>query len=544
MNDEIVVSGYELDELYRCAYRLWKSTRENVTPSNYLTEGIKEAIIKPGIEFEAKVMSQFEWKKTTESLKELMDRQVELIKHPRITGTYTWRITHQRSGKKFYEKIPVKLVGIPDMLIKNPFDSNFYSPVDIKHHGEITNMDIKRILFYSFILRIGLYAKNKNFLAPVIKVHGYIWLPSKESEKVKEIPVPVRNTQLDWDYSQYPGLPLFEGSIQGDIKQIVRLHRFARNEFFDDIEKSKLYKADNPYSLHIKFIDENIVPTQLKDECRKCKLRSECLHFISKYGVLSIIREISEAREEMFRLCGITTCRQLYDEAECWQEKPNIKKSEDMLTHKVGKSWKAKYGIGTRYLEKILYQVKVIVENRLIIREQFYLPEAHTEFYVDMEYDSFPFCIGIKIKEGNQAKKFQRFAENESEAKEVILEAKRLFNEYNDYVVYTWRGEDSKILGLRKHIDLYNIVDKNLSVPLPDYSVKDVAVYFGHNPPKLEISDGLHCVAKFTQYQREREISIRKKLKQEILDYNWNDVESLYFVVFALKKDYQQTKKF
>lgn len=533
MDNVEVVCAYELDELYRCAYRIVKSKQANVTPSEYLTDGVKEAIIKPGIEFEAELMSQFEWQKTTESLKELMDREVEVIKHPNITGTYIWRITHQRFREKIYEKIPVKLVGIPDMLIRNPFNSNFYTPVDIKHHGNITSIDIRRILFYSFILRTGLYAKNKDFLASSARnIHGYIWLPGKDSKDVTMIPVPVMN---DWDYSQYYGLPLSEGSIKGDIKAIVRLHRLSKNVFFDNIEKSALQKAENPYDLHIKFTDKGLVPAQYKDECRKCKLRGECLPLISEYGGISIIREIGEKREEMFRSCGITTCQQLYECAECWQERPSLEKIESLLTQKHGKSWKAKYGIGSRYLEKIVYQAKAIRENETIIRERFHLPEVKTEFYVDMEYADFPFCIGVKIKNGEQESDFQRFMETESQAKAAIIEAKDLIDQYRDYTVYTWRGEDSKILGIPEYLDIYNVVDKCLSLPLSVYSVKDVAVYFGYKPQKLEISDGLHCVSKFSQYQRDKDESIRNQLKQEIINYNWNDVASLYYVVSHLK---------
>jgi hypothetical protein len=176
---EIVVCGYELDELKRCRYRLWNCIHEKINPSSFLNESFIEAILKPGLEFEAKILSQVQWRKTTESLREVMDRGVEAIKRPRLDAVWRYK------GKRGH--VPVKLVGIPDMLIRNPFDRAYYCPVDIKHHGEITSSDIKRILFYSFILRRQIYRNNKNFLrSEARRVHGYIWLSPRPTEEIDQ----------------------------------------------------------------------------------------------------------------------------------------------------------------------------------------------------------------------------------------------------------------------------------------------------------------------------------------------------------------------
>jgi predicted RecB family nuclease len=504
-----------LDELERCRYRLWNCIHKKINPSSFLNESFVEAILKPGLEFEAKILSQVQWRKTTESLREVMDRGVEAIKHPRLDAVWRYK------GKK--GNVPVKLVGIPDILIRNPFDRAYYCPVDIKHHREITSSDIKRILFYSFILRRQIYRNNKNFLrSEARRVHGYIWLSPRPTEEIDQENdrklVPILSYEYgrktwgtyqgaDWDYRQYYYLPLFDGSMLNEIDQICWLH-----------ETLSYY------------------PQGITEECSKCSLRKECIKLLTEHGDLSVLREIGSVRKSMLKACKIESIRQLYDMTEGQNEEPNVERLKNALDQRFKTIWKEKFNVAGLSLEKIAFLVKSLVEDKMMVKQAFEMPVAQTEFYIDLEYGSFPFCVGVKTVTGNVSQKFQKFVDDEKNAENVIRETQNLFRS-DSHVAYVWRGKDSEILGLTgRSMDVFDVVNKYLFMPMKSYNIKDVAKYLGHVPPQLEIIDGLHCLVKFNHYLNEKEEPMKQHIREEILKYNWNDVESLYFIVKELKK--------
>ena len=521
---EIVVCGYELDELNRCRYRLWNCIHRNTKPSSLLNESYIEAILKPGLEFEAKTLSQVQWRKTTESLREVMNRGVEAIKHPRLDAV--WRYKGKRGP------VPVKLVGIPDMLIRNPFDRTYYCPVDIKHHREITNSDIKRILFYSFILRRQIYCNNRDFLrSKARRIHGFVWLSSKPTEEVSEedasetIPIPntsyeinkkygrfrkahgIPLNNLDLDYRYYHDLPLLDRSMLRDVEGICWLHE-----------------------------EVSYQPQEITEECSKCSLRKECIKLLTKFGDLSVLREIGAVRKPMLKACKIESIRQLYDITEGQNEKPDVGRLKNALDRRFGTIWKSKFNVGGLSLEKVALLAKSLIEDKMIVKETFDMPVAQTEFYIDLEYGSFPFCVGVKTATGNISRKFQKFIDDEKDVEEVLRETRNLFRG-DSYAAYVWRGKDSEILGLAgRSMDVFDVVNKYLFMPMKSYNIKDVAKYLGHVPPRLEIIDGLHCLVKFNHYLNEKKEPLKQHIREEILKYNWNDVESLYFIVKELKK--------
>lgn len=253
--------------------------------------------------------------------------------------------------------------------------------------------------------------------------------------------------------------------------------------------------------------------------------------------VLRAIRQIGPVRQSLLEACGIHDFEQLYQAAECWKDTPNINSVADRLTATHGRVWKQK--MGGSYLSKIIYSAKSIVENKPIRLQPISLPTASTEFYIDLEYGDFTFCIGVKAVEGDRISKFQRFIDSARDAKRTVLEFIDLFRDVEDYVAYTWSGQDSKILGLkRNHVDLYSTVNRCLMMPMKSFNVKDVAVYFGHQSPPLSIRDGLACLLTFDEYRSSKDKQTRERLRKEIEDYNWNDVESLHDIAQAIRRKY------
>jgi len=193
--------------------------------------------------------------------------------------------------------------------------------------------------------------------------------------------------------------------------------------------------------------------------------------------------------------------------------------------------------MGGSHLSKIIYSAKSIVENRPVQLQPISLPTASTEFYIDLEYGDFTFCIGVKAVEGGKINKFQRFIDSARDAKRTVQEFIDLFRNVENYVAYTWSGQDSKILGLeRNHVDLYSTVNRCLMMPMKSFNVKDVAVYFGHQSPPLSIRNGLACLMTFDEYRSSKDRQTRERLRKEIEDYNWNDVESLHDIAQAIRR--------
>jgi predicted RecB family nuclease len=477
------------------------------------------------MEFEAKIMSRFKWQETVESLQEVMGSSAEMIKHPRLTAAHKVRF--------YREVVPINLVGIPDLLIRNPLDRAYYCPVDIKHHGKVTASDIKRILFYSFLLRRQTYLNDAGFLSSKARrMHGYVWLSSKPTEQASQenaseiVPIPNYTyheyngkygyrRNLDYDYHQYDYLPLDDKSLLSDIKQICRLHKLV------SLKETKSWRLDHP--------------EEITEECSTCKVRKECIKLLTERGDLSVLRLVGSVRKSMLKACKIESVKQLYDMTEGQNEKPNVEKLEKALVQTFGPTWKRKFNVAGENPEKIALLAKSLIEDRTIVRKTFEMPEARTELYIDLEYNSFPFCVGVKTVTGNVSRKFQKFIDNEKDVENVIREAGNLFR--NGYVAYVWRGKDTEILGLTgRSVDVFDVVNKYLVMPMKSYNVKDVAKYLGHIPPEMEITNGLHCLVKFNRYLMEKEGSLKQQIREEILKYNWNDVESLHFIVREVKK--------
>ena len=546
---DISVCGYELDELRRCRYRLWHCMQRGIRPSSLLTEGFAEAVLKPGIEFEAKIMSRFEWQRTAESLKQVMDSDAELIKHPNLTATYNYKRIYHRKKVKFKEEFPVTLIGVPDLLVKNPLDPRYYCPVDIKHHGRVTISDLERILFYSFIMRSQTYRNDERFLnSKARRIHGFVWLSSKPADEAskadsKIIPIPNSHYELkkrherDWksrgwplgdlddDYKRYLEVPQFASlNLLFDIKEIAQLHRTS------SFEEIKLGRSDDPSLRGLQYLLH-----QITEECSKCKLRRDCLKVLTEREDLSVLREIGPTRKAMLQACKLESIKQLYDITQAQNDRPSVEKLDRALSEKFGTAWKRKFNVAAVSLEKLALLAKSLMEDRMLVNKTFHLPTAPTEVYLDLEYGTFPFCVGMKAVTGKTSNKFQKFIDDEKEAENVIEEARNLFPKH--YVAYVWRGEDTKIMRLTgATIDAFDIVNKYFFMPLKSYNVKDVARYLGHIPPQIEITNGLHCSVKFNQYLTEKDQSQKQHIREQILRYNWHDVEALHFIVREVKK--------
>ena len=250
--DKITIIGSYIDEFLRCSYRLNKSINENVKPMSFLSsEYIKNYIIQPGIDFEKVVLSKFDWKETDLPIEELIRKKV-IIQKPRIT------IYKREEVKKVFDYIKEEvknysidefssncsLVGEPDIIVPK---SNYYVPIDIKHHKDVNKMDKLRITFYALMLKSKF---NYNILP-----EGFILL---KNEKIIEV-----------DTNKH---------VEEVLSILLKIH--------SNLNSSHL----EPY---------------LCSECSTCKLKEDCIAYIKKKKGLTLVHQVGRANEIRLKGYGI-----------------------------------------------------------------------------------------------------------------------------------------------------------------------------------------------------------------------------------------------
>lgn len=174
--------------------------------------------------------------------------------------------------------------------------------------------------------------------------------------------------------------------------------------------------------------------------------------------------------------------------------------------------------------------------------------------FFDLEYDPekpFIFIIGIMDVDGRVS---QFFIEDNEEERRALL---RLTNIITDKVLVCYAGKSADIPTLQKCykkynfrvprlelIDLFydilftgNIRKQTIYLPLTCLSEKTVANYLGYKPPRnLEIKDGLSALLHFYAYLREKDPSRKIEIRDQLLLYNYSDLERSKFILERIFK--------
>jgi predicted RecB family nuclease len=233
-----IIYGHDIDEYLRCPYRFIKSKKEGVESSDYLDSNfVKEVLIRNGIKFEKEIFSTMDWKKTSEPLEKLVKKEC-IVQLPLIV----------LNGSDIREDVPsdfskIRFVGRPDMLIctgKGIF------PADIKHHKNITKIDVYRLGFYAFLIKVK------------------------------------------FGFSPATGLILGKAGIQEiDIQ----------SAYWDVIAL-----IDNMYQ---DFLDKSAVRPRRSQECEICSLKEECLVDLRTRKDLTLIHGIGPIKAKKLKEEGI-----------------------------------------------------------------------------------------------------------------------------------------------------------------------------------------------------------------------------------------------
>lgn len=154
----------------------------------------------------------------------------------------------------------------------------------------------------------------------------------------------------------------------------------------------------------------------------------------------------------------------------------------------------------------------------------------------------------------HEKKPFSWFDHTRAGQKQLLLDFQALCKEHNPTVV-TWGGKSSDTVQLRNACEKYKLSTKwidevrwydlqndlvytgspetqRVYLPVRKFKSDQVAAYFGYKKPKLNVKDGYGALLKYRSYRRKP----TNKLKQDLIDYNAEDVVHLQIVLNGMRK--------
>ena len=169
---------------------------------------------------------------------------------------------------------------------------------------------------------------------------------------------------------------------------------------------------------------------------------------------------------------------------------------------------------------------------------------------LDLEYDRHIWLIGIcAIVRGRREYAFLWADSRSEERKNILTLLDRIENAVSMPLV-TWSGLSADLPQLRgalerlriqrsgdtlsaNHLDLFSFMRLNVRLPIPGFGLKDVAEHFRISR-QSPIVDGLEANMRYATYRRARG-KTKTKLRQELLRYNKDDLDSLVKVLGRLR---------
>lgn len=181
-------------------------------------------------------------------------------------------------------------------------------------------------------------------------------------------------------------------------------------------------------------------------------------------------------------------------------------------------------------------------------------PPLHNGFLaLDLEYmpeTSFVWLIGVCIVDSSGHEHFSFWADNRSEEKSNLKQLTKLLSANPSLPIVTWSGRTADVPCLRKatqqlkikhlmnvmeprHLDLREHFLKAVRIPWPWLGLKDVARVLGLTRAN-SIGGGLQALRLYHEYCTTRRKANRRELKNQLLEYNRDDLNALVGVATRL----------
>ncbi len=170
-----------------------------------------------------------------------------------------------------------------------------------------------------------------------------------------------------------------------------------------------------------------------------------------------------------------------------------------------------------------------------------------TESYIvlDIEYDQdgLIWLIGTCLVTGDGREYAAYWSDDRTQERQNLRQLADDLREHPDIPIVTWSGEAADVPRIRhkasefglqgivdeieqRHRDLFRYAMRGVRLPTTSLSLKDVADYYA--VPKVSaIRDGTEADSLYRQYQVERNAKRRGTFREQLIDYNRDDLDAL-----------------
>lgn len=206
--------------------------------------------------------------------------------------------------------------------------------------------------------------------------------------------------------------------------------------------------------------------------------------------------------------------------------------------------------VSTRTVRQWQCHAQAYEEGRAVRRGR---PPVGSSFIaVDLEFTpSHIWLVGACIVEGTGREYLTLWADTPAQEKKVLRALVELIDANPLVPVVTWGGRSADVPALSKgatrhrlgdamnalvsqHVDLCQYAAETVGLPIPRLRLTDVAAYFGTH--KLsQIPDGLVAQLVYESYLGMKKGPAKAALRQQLIDYNRDDVDALVAVAEVLR---------
>jgi len=297
-------------------------------------------------------------------------------------------------------------------------------------------------------------------------------------------------------------------------------------------------------------------------------------------AVRRLIDAVRDARRHGVRagICGCAVCRRLKREDVL---RATRSRNDLTLIFRIGRACaEALEGMGVADWDALLGCDPTVIADRLRARGYFVSTaeverwQRHAESWstrspvyfgdgpcldggsflaLDLEYEAsgLIWLVGICVVSGDRREHTSLWADDAREEERNARDLLALVMRHRDVPIVTWNGVGADVprrrnAGARfglpeltealeaRHRDLYLYAMRSLRLPIASLSLKDVAEYYGI--PKISaVRDGLEAEMMYGEYRRTQDHERKRTLREQLLDYNRDDVDGLIGVAERLR---------
>ncbi len=409
----------------------------------------------------------------------------------------------------------------------------------------------------AFLATVELMKQGKNIYKPVLMDGHWVGEPDfierRPIAELKAVDRSAKSNFGDWYYVAYdirndPELrdeykfPLVFASL---ILEKIQGARPQDAYLINADSEAKSFLIDpflDKFQFTLKEIEKVLEgekpPPFIKAGCKKSPWFSICEEETKGCEDVSLIQGLSQRDQRDLYEIGIKTVNQL--------AKNELSRLQEGLE-----------GWNYDKLIRVRNQAEVLVSGEPLIVQHYNFPEVKTEIYFDVESDptrGIDCLLGLLIKKGKKTEFKYFFAKGKGEEKKIWEDFLKFFGELENFVIYHYGYYEKHVLQrfekrysapsdlMKKFrensLDLYNIINSSVIMPVYFYSLKDIAGFIGYKWSDLGAGGG----EPLTWYDQWLQTH-KKEFLNKLIKYNEDDVRATLLVKEWLEKQRPRVQK-